>query len=81
MKKTTDPDSLDSLKRELKNYYRQGVLLSLKGKPSNPYKIYKIVRACRVSEPKITYMRDYISDDAGNVKEIDFRPVKPQKTK
>lgn len=78
MKKKFETASFNSLKKELKNYCKQGVQLSLQGKPSNPYKIAK---ACRVSEKKVTYMRDYISDDAGNVKEIDFRRVNPQNMK
>ena len=71
------PDSrFDALKDELDSYCERGVRLSLQGKPCSPY---NIVKAYRVSEPEATYMRDYISDENGSVKAIDFQRVTSQK--
>jgi hypothetical protein len=78
MKKENKKDPMDILKDELKKYSKKGVRLSLQGKPSNAY---NIIRACKVSESKATYMRDYIADETGKVKEIDFQLVKPVKKK
>ena len=73
MKKSKkDKNSFSSLKDELKLYSKKGVTLLLQGEPSNPC---SIVNACKVSEPQATYMRDYISDDAGRLKGIDFRRI------
>lgn len=64
-------DLFDSLKSELDGYIKSGISLSLQGRPSNSY---KIARACRVSE-NATYMRDYISDENGEIKAINFTKV------
>ena len=77
MKRNHKDDSFDILKSELKKYRKNGIHLSLQGKPSNPY---NIVKAHKVSEEKNTFMRDYITDDTGHVKEIDFQCVKSVKT-
>ena len=72
MKKRDKKGEFDALKSELKKYKKQGVALTLEGKPSNPYDIAK---ACRVSERAASYMRDYISDEDGNLREINFQLV------
>jgi hypothetical protein len=73
MKKNNKNDPYNILKSELKKYSKKGVALTLQGKPSSPY---NIVKACKVSETQASYMRDYISDEKGNVKRIDFQLVK-----
>ena len=78
MKKTNKNDPFDILKSELKGYTKKGVALSLQGKPSS---VYNIVKACKVSESLSAYMRDYISDDSGKVKEINFQRVKQAESK
>ena len=73
MKKSKkDKSPFSSLKSELKMHSKNGIALLLQGKPSDPY---AIANACKVSEPQATYMRDYISDDAGKLKEIDFHRI------
>lgn len=61
-----------ALRRELHGYYRQGVSLCLDGEPSTPD---QIVRACRVEEEG-SYMRDYVSDEKGTIRQIRFDFVK-----
>lgn len=78
MKKSKkDKHPFNTLKDELKMYSKKGVALLLHGEPSSPC---GIANACRVSEPQASYMRDYISDDAGRLKEIDFRRIAADRT-
>ncbi len=59
--------------KELISYSQVGVLLYLQGKPSNPAKIAK---ACQVSESKATYMREYLPDEKGQIRGINFERVR-----
>ncbi len=72
MRSNNSSDDFDSIKSELDSYTKSGISLSLQNRPSNPY---KIARACKVSETS-TYMRDYISDESGEIKVIDFTRVR-----
>lgn len=72
MRSNNSIDDFDAIKSELDSYSKSGISLSLQNRPSNSY---KIARACKVSETS-TYMRDYIPDESGVIKAIDFTRVK-----
>ena len=61
-----------ALRQELRDYRRQGVSLCLDGEPSTPD---RIAHACRVEEEG-SYMRDYVSDEKGTIRQIRFDFVK-----
>lgn len=61
-----------ALRQELRGYCQQGVSLCLDGEPSTPN---RIARACRVEEEG-SYMRDYVSDEKGAIRQIRFDFVK-----
>lgn len=63
------------LRYELESYEKQGVELWLDGQPGTPK---SITRACRIAEEG-DYMRDYICNEVGDVKEISFDFVKKRK--
>ena len=56
------------LKKELELYREQGVSLYLDGVPSTPKSIAK---ACQIAENG-GYMRDYISDEKGQIARVNF---------
>ncbi len=58
-----------SLKSELMSYAEKGVSLSIKGREARPEDIAFV---CAVCENDTPYMRDYITDDKGIVRTIDF---------
>lgn len=53
---------------ELETYRRQGIPLMLNGRPSTPS---EIEQACSIAEEGV-YMRDYVQNERGEVKELDF---------
>ncbi len=57
---------------ELTNYERSGVRMQMNGFPASPL---QIVSAHMVKEGS-SYMRDYILDDQGMIRELDFNKVK-----
>ncbi len=63
----------EKLCRELEAYRNAGVGLTLNGRPSTPK---KISQACRVSEKKGTYMRDYVRNEDGEVETLGFHFIK-----
>lgn len=71
--KTKNPKN--PLRHELETYEKQGVELRLDGQPGTPK---TISRACRIAEEG-NYMRDYIYNEAGDVKELSFDFVKKRK--
>ena len=60
------------LEKELKSYREQGISLYLNGILSNPKTIAK---ACQIAENG-GYMRDYISDEKGQIARVNFDFVK-----
>ena len=56
---------------ELTNYERSGVKMQMNGFPASPL---QIVSAHMVRE-KSNYMRDYILDEKGMIRELDFNSV------
>ena len=56
---------------ELNRYERQGVYLEMEGSPASPT---QIVRAHMLREDT-GYMRDYILNEKGDLKELYFYPV------
>lgn len=63
-----------ALRRELEAYRRKGVMLWLDGEPSTPR---EIVKAHVVAEDGV-YMRDYVQNDKGEVKKLQFDLVKDE---
>ena len=62
----------NSLANELSSYSEKGVSLSIKGRSARPQ---DIALACALCEGKAPYMRDYITDENGIVKMIDFNRI------
>lgn len=62
------------LKKELKSYDKQGIELWLNGDRSTPKEILK---ACMVQEAG-TYMRDYVTDEKGAIREIRFDLIRKE---
>ena len=56
---------------ELTNYERSGVRMQMNGFPANPL---QIVSAHMVREES-NYMRDYILDEQGMIRELDFNSI------
>ena len=61
-----------SLKKELARLKKEGIYLEINGEPGSPE---KISRAHKLAENG-TYMRDYIADEKGGIKEVHFQWVK-----
>ena len=64
-----------TLFNELTTYERKGVGIILEGRPASPM---QVVRACMVREDA-DYMRDYIMDENGDIRELYFHDVKEKK--
>ena len=62
---------MEDLRRELREYRRQGVGLYLDGISSTPK---EIARACVIAENG-TYMRDYGDNEGGEIRSINFEFV------
>ncbi len=56
------------LLNELKEYQKSGLRLALEGEPSTPE---QLAAECFLFEEK-AYLRDYVTDEKGFVKEINF---------
>lgn len=56
---------------ELNRYEKHGITLKMEGELASPT---QIIQAYMVRE-NVQYMRDYILDDEGNLKELNFNPV------
>ena len=61
-----------NLYAELEQYERSGVSMKLDNYPASPM---QIVSAHMVKEDH-TYMRDYVVDESGRVKELAFHKIK-----
>lgn len=60
---------------ELAVYEKKGVSISLNGSPASPM---QVVAACVMRED-LSYMRDYVLNDKGDIKELCFNYVKMKK--
>lgn len=60
-----------SFRSELEKYENQGVVITLEGEPSSPGEIAQV---CLLKEDS-NYMRDYITDEVGNLVELNFNHV------
>lgn len=67
---------LQTLFTELTDYEKRGVYMLINGLPASPM---QIVQAHSMREEGV-YMRDYILNDKGDLKELDFNSLK-EKTK
>ena len=61
--------------RELTNYEKKQVGLKMNGMPASPM---KIVHAHMMKEENL-YMRDYVLNDDGDIKEVDFNSIYPMR--
>ncbi len=66
---------IQTLFAELKDYEKKGVNMSINGLPASPM---QIVQAHIVKEDS-AYMRDYVLNEKGDIKELAFNDVKEQK--
>ncbi len=66
---------IQTLFAELKDYEKRGVNMSINGLPASPM---QIVQAHIVKEDS-AYMRDYVLNEKGDIKELAFNDVKEQK--
>lgn len=64
----------DAFRKELDSYKEQGVDLWLVGAPSTPKEIWK---AHKIAED-VSYMRDYITDNEGNLVRLEFDAIKQE---
>lgn len=58
---------------ELLDYERYGIPIKMNGTYASPM---QVVSAHMVKEENNTYMRDYVTDDMGHVKELCFYSIK-----
>ncbi len=66
---------IQTLFTELKDYEKRGVNMSINGLPASPM---QIVQAHIVKEDS-AYMRDYVLNEKGDIKELAFNDIKVQK--
>ena len=71
MMEITDKESYRSLYSELKQYEKRGIDILMDGYQVSPM---QIVTAHMVKEEN-AYMRDYVWDDKGDVKELGFHSI------
>lgn len=64
--------NLESLFKELTDYEKKGINLSIEYVPASPM---QIVEAHTMKEDMV-YMRDYVLDEEGDIKELCFHNVK-----
>lgn len=57
---------------ELEMYEQSGVSMKLENHPASPMQIV----AAHTTKENTTYMRDYVWDDKGHVKELAFHKIK-----
>lgn len=63
--------SIEPLKKELKAYRKNGIVLFMDGSPGTPKSIAK---ACMAAEGG-GYMRDYTEDENGKIARVDFNRI------
>lgn len=66
-----DVERYQQLYAELEKYERAGIQLRLDSRPASPM---QVVNAHMVRE-EMSYMRDYVWDDTGHVRELSFDNV------
>lgn len=64
------------LKKQLKQYHKNGISIVIAGKEAKKEKDFKPLFLAR--EDGATYMADYIGNDEGKIKKISFDLVYPQ---
>ena len=57
---------------ELSDFERKGVDISLDGLPASPMQIVQ----AHIMRENITYMRDYIMNEKGDIKSVSFQNIK-----
>lgn len=65
--------NMNSLFKELTDYEKEGIYLSIEDVPASPM---QIVEAHMMREDAV-YMRDYVLDEKGDIKELCFHNVQP----
>lgn len=66
-----------SLFTELSDYERKGVSMQINGLPASPMQIVQ----AHIMREESSYMRDYVLNDKGDLKELGFNDVKTDKAK
>lgn len=69
-----DTKEYQELFRELTRYEKEGVYIGLEGRPASPT---QVVKAHMIQE-KPCYMRDYVLDEEGDLKELYFHHVEKE---
>lgn len=62
---------------ELSDYERKGVSMQIDGLPASPMQIVQ----AHIMREESSYMRDYVLNDKGDLKELGFNDVKTNKAK
>ena len=66
--------TIQDLFAELSDYEKKGIDITLNGLSASPM---QVVKAHMIRED-VAYMRDYVMDDEGDIKELCFTDVKEQ---
>lgn len=64
--------NVGNLFTELSDFERKGVEISLDGLPASPMQIVQ----AHIMRENITYMRDYIMNEEGDIKSVSFQIIK-----
>lgn len=72
-----EEENYQELFTELTRYEKSGIRMQINGYPASPM---QIVSAHMLREEQ-TYMRDYVMDDRGIVRELDFYRIELEKMK
>ncbi len=64
--------NVGNLFTELSDFERKGVEISLDGLPASPMQIVQ----AHIMRENITYMRDYIMNEKGDIKSVSFQNIK-----
>ena len=64
--------NVGNLFTELSDFERKGVEISLDGLPASPMQIVQ----AHIMREDITYMRDYIMNEKGDIKSVSFQNIK-----
>ena len=65
---------MQKLFTELSDYEKKGVDISLNGLSASPMQVVK----AHMLREDVAYMRDYVMDDEGNIREVCFTDVKEE---
>ena len=68
--------NVGNLFTELSDFERKGVEISLDGLPASPMQIVQ----AHIMREDITYMRDYIMNEKGDIKGVEFHNVRIDRT-